>query len=157
MSNSLVTLIRSIHKLPESIVKEVFNYIIPNSDKIEFRNGYTYKENYCDKYMAAFISNERVNNKNGIYLVRLCKKNLYKKNKPKKNDTYKYYFIKEFKDRYCEGCGVKDCSSQYCRGGFEYNTYFVSKYVSNNIDYALLNLYYYTNEDIRWIGEKSVY
>ena len=148
-----------IHKLPEVIVKDIFNYVIPSSDKILFRNSYIYKENYEEsietddhnKYLAAFIDNERVANKDGIYLVRLCKKNIYKKNKSKKDDIYKYYLIKEYKKTYCGGCGVRDCYSEYCRGGFDIEYYLNSKYVGKNIDIALLSLFYYTKEDISWV------
>lgn len=148
-----------IHKLPEDIVKGIFNYVIPNSNKVLFRNGYIYKENYEEsivtdkhnKYMAAFIDDERLANKEGVYLVRLCKRNIYKKNKSKKDDIHKYYLIKEFKKMYCEGCGVNDCYSQYCRGGFDIEYGLNSKYVGNNLEIALLKLFYYTKEDVQWI------
>jgi len=148
------SLIQLIHELPAVIVKDIFDYVIPNipnSDKITFRNSYIYKENYeesieiedCNKYMAAFIDDERVAKKDGLYLARLCKRNIYKKNKSKKDDTYKYYLIKEYKTTYCEGCGVKDCYSKYCSGGFDVEYHLTSKYVGKNIDYALLSLFYY--------------
>jgi len=148
------SLIQLIHQLPAVIVKDIFDYVIqniPNSDKIKFRNSYIYKENYEEsieiehhnKYMAAFIDDERVANKDGLYLARLCKRNIYKKNKSKKDNIYKYYLIKEYKTAYCEGCGVRDCYSEYCRGGFDVNYHLTSKYVGKNIDYALLSLFYY--------------
>lgn len=120
-------------KLPIDLGKEIFNFILPDSKNIEFRSfgNRKYDDHVKQKYNAAFIGNELLQNKNSYYLMRL-------KNKKGK---YRYYMTRMIEERICGCCGSRRCRSFRCRGGFETISYNMSKYIGMNIHTALLELY----------------
>jgi hypothetical protein len=121
-------------KLPEDMVREIFHFIIPDSTQILFKQWYSsaqYNYNYSPKYHSAFQGEKRICNKKREYLCRINKK----------NGKHRYYITKECEIRTCKGCGDEGCTSRGCRGGFDYEYYYSSKYVGKNINKALLELF----------------
>jgi hypothetical protein len=117
-----------IKDLPPLIGKEIFKFIIPNSELIKYKNftelnkifcGSKYStEYYGNKYEVAFLNNEQVVNKKfNKYLSRIYKK----------NGKHRYYitYIKSV----CGSClkNFRDCSCRctcvlttYCDNYYEY-------------------------------------
>ena len=107
-------------------------FIISDSSSIDFRKYSVYSCNdvYSPKYDVAFLDDAPIKNDKGFYLSRICKK----------NGKHRYYITQEHEIYTCNGCGKEGCCSRYCRGGLDYNYYYVSKYVGKNIDSALTDL-----------------
>ena len=118
--------------LPVDIGKEVFKFVIPESNKLVFRKYCMHSNNYAynPKYEVAFMDDRLVKNKKGLYLSRICKK----------NGKHRYYVTNEIQTYLCDGCGKSMCCSQFCRGGLEYTYYYESKYVGKNVDIAMIQL-----------------
>ena len=123
-----------IARLPQFIGKEIFKYIIYDADKITFNNNkyqdYIKYASYSLKYEVAYRFNSVVENLEGIYLSRI----------PKKNEKHRYYLTHEKEYRYCQGCGNDGCCSYSCRGGWDYDCIYHSKYVGKDMQNALLEL-----------------
>ena len=121
-----------IANLPECLVKEILQFIIHDADRIQFRKyiSNNIHDAYGSLYEIAFINNSYVENKQGIYLSRIYKK----------NGKSRYYLTKKQIICYCNGCGEEGCSSHYCRGTFEYHDNYTSKYVGKDINKALIEL-----------------
>ena len=85
-----------IKRLPPFIGKEIFKYIIQESDKIHFNNSeYQYYRThgaYSLKYEVAYKFDKVVRNLAGNYLSRI----------PKKNGKHRYYLTFEKEYRYCK-------------------------------------------------------
>jgi hypothetical protein len=121
-----------IKKLPHDIIKYILRFIIYNSDNICFNySKFINNENYSFKYKYAYLNDVIILNSKEKYLSRINKK----------NNKHRYYLTEYYETFYCNGCGKKNCTSWYCRGGFDYIYYYKNKYVGNNIDKALLELY----------------
>jgi hypothetical protein len=123
---------RLIGELPTDVGKEVFKFIIPESNKLVFRKHSVYSNNraYNPKYEVAFVNDRLVKSEKGPYLSRIWKK----------NGKHRYYLTNEVEEYTCDGCGKSECRSQFCRGGLEYTYYYESKYVGKNVDVALIQL-----------------
>jgi len=130
---------RLIAKLPQYIGKEIFRFLIPNQNTIEFRHcrdlmyecDYHY---YGMKYeQAMFIDSSRlVANNIGIYLSRI----------PQKNGKSRYYLTNERTHYYCSSCGEEYCYSRGCRGTFsDKQVTFDSVYVGKDTENALYELF----------------
>ena len=121
-----------IGNLPVYIGKEIFKFVIPESNKLVFRKYCVHSNNYAynPKCEVAFVDNKLVKNKKGLYLSRIWKK----------NGKHRYYVTNEIEEYTCDGCGKSGCCSQFCRGGLDYTYYYDSKYVGKNIDVALIQL-----------------
>jgi hypothetical protein len=120
-----------ICKLPKFIGKEIFKFIIPEKNTIKFLKYYPNAEsNYSNIYDIAFLNNIMIK-KNGLMLSRI----------EKKNGNHRYYFTKKSEKFYCDGCGKKGCTSQYCRGNLLYVYNYQSQYIGKDLDLALLELY----------------
>ena len=118
-----------IKDLPPFIGKEIFKYIIPNSELIKYKHftelnkifcGSKYStENYGKKYEVAFLNNKQIGNKNfSRYLSRIYKK----------NGKHRYY-ITSIKS-VCGSCrkNFRDCSCKckcilttYCDNYYSYD------------------------------------
>ena len=120
-----------LKKLSCDIIKVIFNYIIPNSTDIKFCKYYpnAHDTNYHEKYDVAYVKDIIVRN-NKYFISRISKK----------NNKHLYYITKELCIRICSSCNSKKCKSLKCRGSFLYESYYTSKYISKNIDIALMHL-----------------
>ena len=74
-------------------------------------------------YEAAYIGEELVRNKSGVYLTRLMDR----------QGEGKYYLTMEREVSMCLGCGDTNCSSEWCRGAYRHTTEYKSKYVGNEL------------------------
>ena len=130
MSNQLDIYMK---RLPPFIGKFIFSFLIPDQESIEFGDyRRTLRDNYgySLRYEVAFRDNCLLENFKGIYLSRI------KKN----NGKHRYYLTTENATYYCQGCGMEGCRSEYCRGGWEYDKTYDSKYVGKDFENALLIL-----------------
>jgi len=126
-------LIKHIERLPQFIGKYIFTYLIPEPEAIEFgdyRQTQRDWEGYSFRYEVAFLNNVLLENTRGIYLSRIRKN----------NGKHRYYLTGETGTRYCNGCGIEGCCSEYCRGGWEYETYYESQYIGKDLKTALCTL-----------------
>jgi hypothetical protein len=120
-----------ISRLPPFIGQEIFTYIIPDSKNIIFNHYYNfYSDTYSERYTFAFINSNVIKNQKRIYLCRINKK----------NGKHRYYLTQECEVCICQGCGETKCRSPFCRGGFDKDYYFKSKYIGKNIEKALFEL-----------------
>lgn len=130
---------RLIAKLPQCIGKEIFRFLIPNPNTIEFRHCrdlmYDFDYHYYGmKYeQAMFIDSSRlVANNIGIYLSRI----------PQKNGKSRYYLTNEITHYYCSSCGEDNCSSRGCRGILsDKQVTYESVCVGKDIENALYELF----------------
>jgi len=126
-----------ISELPLFLGKEIFEYVFYSQNNINFSDFHPTccDTNYNPKYKIACKTNTQ----------RLCKNisnNLYLLSRiNKKNGKYRYYITKEISQSMCNGCGSYKCNSRYCRGSFNNEYYYSSKYIGNNLDIALLKFY----------------
>ena len=120
-----------IGRLPPYIGKEIFKFVIPDSNTITFRENYNPSgaDNYSDKYKVAFVGDKPLKNNCGKYLSRIMKK----------NGKHRYYITEEYEISECNGCGSSKCRSDYC-GRYFTDNYVRSKYISKDIDITLLTL-----------------
>ena len=120
-----------IKNLPPFIGKEILKFLIPDKQAIEFVEHHkTRNDGYSLRYEYALRFGKMVENWKGMYLSRI----------PKKNGAHRYYITSVEVAHYCQGCGMEGCRSEYCRGGWEDETYYDSKYVGKDIEYALYAL-----------------
>lgn len=99
---------------------------------IQFRQYTKYQVSELKKRTdveVAFLGDgsDIVENSSGVYLSRISQK----------NGKHRYYLTREFEEYICNGCGTEDCRSRSCRGGWERNHYFQSKYVGKDLNAAL--------------------
>ena len=139
------TFIEFIAALPPFIGKEIFKYILPNPDLIEFRYRYdtddqinSRHDNYNHRYLIAYIHNSILLNKRGVYLSRIFKY----------NGKHRYYLTTENIKSYCGSCGnhYRRCTS-LCDGFNCYEFHYSSRYVGKNIERALLELEFAERDD----------
>lgn len=114
-----------INKLPMEIEMEIISFLVPDKTKITFRNNNRNCEGsyYCDRYETAFIGYIIVKNKYGCYLSRIVNR----------KEKCRYYISKEIKTLTDVECIGKRCIPIY---DYQY----VSKFLSKNLDHALLLL-----------------
>ena len=129
-----------IKELPPYIGLEIFKFIIHDIESIKFTNS---------KYQIAFLDGKQMINKKGAFLCRISKN----------NGKYRYYLTSEHKAYYCYECAEHyslidylsefQIASEICcnccemtinNASLYYNKY-KSKYVGNDINKALLELY----------------
>jgi hypothetical protein len=123
-----------MNKVPKCVGRYIFSFLIPDESSIEFGDyGKTQRDNsiYSLRYEVAFCGNRLLENFKGIYLSRILKK----------NGKHRYYLTTEKETHYCQGCGMEGCRSEYCRGGWEYEKWYESKYVGKNLENALFKLF----------------
>jgi len=124
-----------LKKLPECIVQEIYWYIVPNPNSIQFKMYYpphANESNYnSSRYEAAFIHNQYLlSNDKGLMLSRIVKK----------NNKHRFYITKLIGTfRYCDACGEEKCRSNYCGRLISKSTY-GSIYVGRNLEDALFLL-----------------
>lgn len=107
-----------LKKLPKEIGKDIFSYLIPDSNKIVFKlNQKHIKTTYSERYQIAYIDNQLVENQTGKYLCRIT--NL--------NGKHLYYIAEE-------------CVHLSKPENVEYPCIYIS-YVGKNIDLSLLQLF----------------
>ena len=129
-----------IKRLPPFIGKFIFSFLIPDTKSIEFGDyRKTMRDNYgySLRYEVAFYDNSLLENFMGMYLSQI----------KKKNGKHRYYLTKEYETHCCQGCGMDGCRSNYCRGGWEYEKTYDSKYVGKDLENALCALF--LNVDLR--------
>jgi len=86
-------LTKRIKRLPMEMSREIFSYLIPDPEKVEFRNEvyHSYNTSYSYKYEVAFFENIRIANitmDDNHYLSRIAKK----------NGKHRYYITREVVD-----------------------------------------------------------
>uniref|UniRef100_A0A6C0DQR4 Uncharacterized protein n=1 Tax=viral metagenome TaxID=1070528 RepID=A0A6C0DQR4_9ZZZZ len=114
-----------IAKLPMDVGKEIFSFLIPDKDTIQF---YNYSSNsysnssYSSKYEKALIGDEVVKNKEGLYLSRIWKK----------NGKHRYYVTETIVDTIHVEYNDSMCAMHY----YDY----FSTYVGKDLDKALIEL-----------------
>ena len=119
--------------LPQFVGKYIFSFLIPEVDTVEFGDYKRTKREYsgyCLKYEVAFCGNRLLENFRGRYLSRI----------KKANGKHRYYLTTEHNAHICQGCGMDGCRSEYCRGGWEDEKWYSSKYVGKDLENALFKL-----------------
>jgi hypothetical protein len=124
-----------LKKLPECLVQEIYWYIVPEPNTIQFKMHFpdTDESNYnSSRYEAAFIHNQYLLcNNNGLMLSRIIKK----------NNKHRFYITKRARYyTYCDACGEEKCRSNYC-GRLISNSTYTSTYVGKNLEDALFVLF----------------
>ncbi len=141
-----------INLLPEHISLEVLEFLDPNINLIHFKKkqtNYRYDTNYSDKYDIAYghdnnIICKQINYYSDSALILGKKPNRYDTSYymlsriPKKSGANRYYITIEISTRTCQGCGSSSCSSMSCRGAFDYESEYSSKYVGKSLVSALI-------------------
>jgi hypothetical protein len=108
------------------INREIFSYLIPDIEKIEFRKDYPKSSynSYSNKYDVAFFRNMKIVNSQEMYLSRIVKS----------NGKYRYYITREITD--CIQIEYNDREVDI----FHYD--YVSTYIGKNVMSALITLLY---------------
>ena len=114
----------NLYSYPLDITREIIKFLIPDSKKIIFKviPSDSYVSNYNSRYEKAFIDNKIVENKKGMFLSKISKK----------NNKHRYYITEETKDV----IEVEYNDMLINRYFYEYT----SKYVGKNINEALIKL-----------------
>jgi len=122
-----------IKLLPENLGIEVLLFLNPTIDQIHFNKlnlENIYDSNYSTKYDVAHNKkNKKITNSNK-FLSRISKK----------NGLHRYYITTETITRTCQGCGSSSCKSKFCRGSFDYDHNYTSKYVGKCLVSSLIIL-----------------
>ena len=119
--------------LPPFVGKYIFSFLIPDAESVEFGDYKRTKRDdsgYCLKYEVAFCGNRLLENLRGRYLSRI----------KKANGKHRYYLTTEHNAHICQGCGMDGCRSEYCRGGWEDEKWYSSKYVGKDLENAMCAL-----------------
>jgi hypothetical protein len=109
--------------LPPYIGNEIFKFLIPDIDTIQFCNYGLHRQlPYKTHYEVALIGNKKIANKSGLFLSRISKK----------NGKHRYYITEEIVDVTHVEYNGREHPIYY----YEY----LSKYVVKNIDNELIQL-----------------
>ena len=129
-----MSLTKRIQELPMEMIYEIFSFIIPDPEKIEFRKEEPFNSSsssYSSKYDVAFFRNIRIINQteadyyeHNYYLSRIMKK----------NGKHRYYITKEEVD--CIQVEYNDREVDI----FHYD--YISKYIGKNLFMALFYVIY---------------
>ena len=107
-----------------NVLDQHIEFVIPDPFAVSFVPTYS-------KYETAAMNKKTIENKRGVFLSRI----------PKKNGKHRYYLSQRVvTDSHCNGCGEANCRSDYC-GSNIYEYGFVSKYVGKDLHSALLELF----------------
>jgi hypothetical protein len=120
-------------KIPTFVGKYIFSFLIPDPESVEFGDYKRTRRDdsgYCLKYDVAFRGNILLENFKGMYLSRI----------KKTTGKHRYYLTTEHYAHICQGCGMEGCRSLYCRGGWEYDKWYESKYVGKDLENAMCAL-----------------
>ena len=123
-----VKFVKQIKDLPYEMTREIFSFLIPNPDKIVFRNERPCSSynSYSYKYEVAFYQNIKiVDSTDEYYLCRIAKK----------NGKHRYYITKELVDV----IQIEDYNNREI-DIFHYD--YVSKYIGKNLTRALFEIIY---------------
>jgi hypothetical protein len=113
----------AMQKMPEDMEREILSYLLPDLTRAQFHlNIKGQSSAYARRYEALFINGDTVNNNRGEYLSRIYKK----------NGKHRYYITRELID--CIEVEYFDRPSKM------YHYDYMSKYVGNNLENALLIL-----------------
>ena len=115
-------LTKQMKDLPIEMSREIFSYLIPDPDKVEFHKEWPSSfchNSYSDKYDVAFVRN--ITDMDTSYLSRIANKIYYLSRIANKNGKHQYYITREFVDRK---------SNVICCG-------YRSKYIGNDLVRAL--------------------
>jgi hypothetical protein len=117
---------QKIKNLPFEMVIEIFSYLIPNPNNIEFRKEcpHSNSNTYSAKYEVAFYRNEKIMNDTNHYLSRISKK----------NGKHRYYLSREIID--CIEVEYNDREINI------YHYDYVSTYIGKNLFIATINVVY---------------
>jgi len=88
-------LTKRIKRLPMEMSREIFSYLIPDPEKVEFKteNPSFPHNRYSAKYDVAYLRLK------SLRLKRIAKKIYYLSRIVKKNGKHRYYITREFVDR----------------------------------------------------------
>lgn len=117
---------KKIKNLPFEMVIEIFSYLIPDPNSIEFRKEYrrSNSNTYSPKYEVAFYRNKKILNDNDHYLSRIAKK----------NGKHRYYLSREIVD--CIEVEYNDREINI------YHYDYVSTYIGKNLFMATMSVVY---------------
>lgn len=117
---------KKIKNLPFEMVIEIFSYLIPDPNNIEFRKEYrrSNSNTYSPKYEVAFYRNEKIMNDTDHYLSRIAKK----------NGKHRYYLSREIVD--CIEVEYNDREINI------YHYDYVSTYIGKNLFMATMSVVY---------------
>jgi len=117
---------KKIKNLPFEMVIEIFSYLIPDPNNIEFRKEYrrSNSNTYSPKYEVAFYRNKKIMNDNDHYLSRIAKK----------NGKHRYYLSREIVD--CIEVEYNDREINI------YHYDYVSTYIGKNLFIATMSVVY---------------
>ena len=129
----MTSLTKRIHDLPTEMIYEIFSFLIPKPEKIEFRKELPFSSSsssYSQKYDVAFFRNIRIQSEieeyyeNKYYLTRIMKK----------NGKHRYYVTKQEID--CIQVEYNDREIDI----FHYD--YISKYIGKNLFIAIFYVIY---------------
>jgi len=123
-----VKFVKRIKGLPDEMTREIFSFLIPDPNKIVFRNERPCSSynSYSLKYEVAFFQNIKiVDSTDKFYLCRIAKK----------NGKHRYYITKELVDV----IQIEDYNGREI-DIFYYD--YVSKYIGKNLTRALFEVIY---------------
>ena len=117
---------QKIKNLPFEMVIEIFSYLIPDPNNIEFRKEYprSNSNTYSAKYEVAFYRNKKIMNDKDHYLSRIAKK----------NGKHRYYLSREIVD--CIEIEYNDREINI------YHYDYVSTYIGKNLFIATMSVVY---------------
>jgi hypothetical protein len=127
-------LTKQIKHLPTEMSREIFSYLIPDPDKVEFKkeNPCSSYNSYTAKYEVAYIKNIKIltnmsndiENIDNYYLTRIAKK----------NGKHRYYITRELVDVIQVEYGDREVDM------FHYD--YISKYIGKELVKALFYVVY---------------
>jgi hypothetical protein len=123
-----VKFVKRIKGLPDEMTREIFSFLIPDPNKIVFRNERPCSSynSYSLKYEVAFFQNIKiVDSTDKFYLCRIAKK----------NGKHRYYITKELVDV----IQTEDYNDREI-DIFHYD--YISKYIGKNLTRALFEVIY---------------
>jgi len=131
---NIIIFAEKIKNLPFDMIEEIFAYLIPDINKIEFRkeNPCSSYNSYSPKYDVAFFQNKKIMNSieediDSYYLCRIIKK----------NGKHRYYLTKEEVDCIQVEYGDREVTM------FHYD--YISKYIGKNLLKAVISVIYKNN------------
>lgn len=144
MDENIIHFIQIYQRLPEHLGVEIFAFLVKDLWK-----GFCFKPlkpcewsentNYDKKYeMATFLheydkSYDKLVYMNGHYLAQI----------KKKNGNHRYYLSSVTIIETCNGCGSTKCRSRGCRGGYDVEKRYKSKFIGKSLNDAIFQLYFW--------------
>jgi hypothetical protein len=138
-----------IKKLPDSMIQEIFSFIIPETSIIEFCDySSRYSINYGHQYQIAYYTSfTPFYNRKSFYDKRVSNpsdsenETTFLSRIMKKNGKHRYYITNEKYKIECQSCGSKKCNYFCNQDEYTKEYTYTSTYIGKNLEQALLSLF----------------